>query len=102
MMMRWGTKKADDMGLDAFVEATDEGLLLYRAAGFVPVDDIWVDAHTETPSEEWQRLRERLKLPMHGTFMWRPPGGNHEKGVTVLPWDEVTASWTQKPKCCRK
>lgn len=25
MLLRWGTEKADELGLEAFVEATDDG-----------------------------------------------------------------------------
>ena len=91
MMMKWGTEKADEFGLDAFVEATDEGFPLYTAAGFVAVDDIWVDAYNANPSDEWLRVKEQLKLPMHGTFMWRPIGGKFEKGVTKFPWEAPTS-----------
>ena len=87
MMMKWGLELADAKGLDAFVEATEEGFPLYKAAEFILVDDFWADAQTENPSAEWKALREELKFPMHGYFMWRPPGGKFEKGVTKFPWE---------------
>ena len=85
--MQWGFDRADAMGLDSFVEATEAGHEMYKAAGFITVDDFLVDAQTETPTEEWNRLKEELKFPMHGYFMWRPPGGKYEKGSTKFPWE---------------
>jgi len=87
MMMEWGTKKADEMGLDAFVEATDDGYPLYKAAGFVTVNEFVLDVEDKQEGEEYQRLRNDLKLPMHGYFMWRPAGGKFEEGVTKFPWE---------------
>lgn len=87
MMMKWGLDKADAIGLDSFVEATEAGYELYKAAGFVTVDDFRADAKTETPTEEWKRLKGELKFPMHGYIMWRPPGGKYEKGHTKFPWE---------------
>ncbi|KIM96780.1 hypothetical protein OIDMADRAFT_131423 [Oidiodendron maius Zn] len=34
LMMEWGTKKADEMGLESFVESTEDGRRLYGAHGF--------------------------------------------------------------------
>ncbi|MCJ1374398.1 hypothetical protein MMC20_005630 [Loxospora ochrophaea] len=87
LMMEWGLNKADELGLDAFVEATDAGFPLYKSVGFVTVDDILPDVHNEDPTEEWRRLKEQLRLPMHGFFMWRPKGGRYEKGKTKFPWE---------------
>lgn len=74
------------MGLDAFVEATEAGYEMYKASGFITVDDIWVDAKTDNPTEEWQILKNELKFPMHGYLMWRPPGGKFEK-ESKFPWE---------------
>ena len=43
-----------------FVEATEAGYEMYKAAGFITVDDFWADAKTETPTEEWKGLKEEL------------------------------------------
>jgi len=86
MMMQWGLNKADAMGLDSFVEATEAGHEMYKAAGFITVNDLWADARTEKSTDEWESLKKELGLPMHGYFMWRPPGGKHEKG-SKFPWE---------------
>ena len=87
MMMKWGLDKADAMGLDSFVEATEAGYEMYKAAGFITVDEFWADTKTDAPTQEWKSLKEELKFPMHGYFMWRPPGGKYEKGSTKFPWE---------------
>lgn len=86
-MMKWGLEKADAMGLDSFVEVTEAGYEMYKAAGFITVDDFWVDTETNQPTQEWKNLKEKLKFPMHGYFMWRPPGGKYEEGSTKFPWE---------------
>ena len=80
------------MNVDCFVEATEEGEPLYRAAGFITVNEIWVDAGQDNKDEEWQAWREKLKLPMHGYWMWRPKGGKFLPGVTRYPWDVESES----------
>ena len=85
-MMQWGLQKADAMGLDSFVEATDLGYDMYKAAGFFSVNEFWVDAQTDRPTEEWENLKKQLGFPMHGYFCWRPPGGKHEAG-SKYPWE---------------
>ena len=49
MMKKWGLDKADAVGLDSFVETTEAGYEMYKAAGFITVNDIWADAKTDTP-----------------------------------------------------
>jgi len=73
MMMQWGLNKADAMGLDSFVEATEAGHEMYKAAGFITVNDLWADARTDKSTDEWESLKKELGLPMHGYYMWRPP-----------------------------
>ncbi|KAL9625351.1 MAG: hypothetical protein Q9160_000414 [Pyrenula sp. 1 TL-2023] len=86
LMMKWGTERADQMGISSFVEATDLGEPLYRAAGFVTSHEFTFDASPDKPDEEWQSWRRKLQLPMHGFFMWRPIGGTWIKGETQFPW----------------
>lgn len=85
-MMKWGTDQADQMGISAFVEATDLGEPLYRASGFVTSHEFIFDASPEKRDQEWQSWRQKLRLPMHGFFMWRPIGGKWVEGETEFPW----------------
>ena len=85
MTMKWGLDKADATGLDAFVEATEAGWEMYKAAGFITVDNFWADAETDSPTQEWGNVREDLKFPMHGYFMCRSPGVNTRRGRRIFP-----------------
>ena len=78
--------KADELGLEAFVEATNSGASLYKAHGFIITDEIKVDTKREGSSEEWKRLEK--EFPVQYTFMWRPKDGKFEKGKTVIPWKQ--------------
>lgn len=77
-MMKWGTKKADELGLESFVESTEDGQGLYEAHGFKVFDEFYLDAEPKEPNEEFSKLREELRLPAHGLFMRRPVGGKSE------------------------
>lgn len=90
--MRWGTEKADEMGLEAWLDSTDIGLNVYEKYGFIRVSDRYLDP--EMPSDlsaEDQAELESLRTlipPSHNTCMWRPKGGKYVDGVTVKPWEE--------------
>ncbi|KAF8853522.1 hypothetical protein BDZ45DRAFT_657901 [Acephala macrosclerotiorum] len=40
MLVQWGTGRADELGVKAFVEASLEGRRLYESCGFVMVEDV--------------------------------------------------------------
>lgn len=73
--MKWGIEKSDELGLDAFVESTEDGRGFYEAHGFEVFDEFYLDATTDSPSEEFTQKKEELKLPLHGFYMKRPVGG---------------------------
>lgn len=75
LMMQWGTKKADELGLDIFVESTEHGCGFYEACGFKVLEDFNLTATKENPSPEFTRLVKELQLPCHGYYMKRPKGG---------------------------
>lgn len=79
LLMEWGIKKADELGLPSYIEATDIGLKLYEAYGFKVEGELDLDATTENPSEEFTKLREKLGCPIHGWFMRRPKYGKYEQ-----------------------
>ena len=78
------------MGLEAFVEATEEGKPLYEAAGFVVVDEMILDAEKDGSldglSQGYLDLRHKIGFPMKGYFMYRPEGGRFTKGMK-FPWE---------------
>jgi len=87
-LVEWGTKKADEMRVEAFVEATEDGRPLYARHGFHYMNAIVLDAKVDEPSEQWKALGKRLRLPIVLHAMWRPIGGRFVDGETVVPWKE--------------
>ncbi|KAI1383783.1 uncharacterized protein F4822DRAFT_433723 [Hypoxylon trugodes] len=73
LMLKWGTDKADELRLEAFVESTDIARKAYERHGFNVIHDLDIDAHMDNPSEEFSAMREKLGCPMHGWFMKRDP-----------------------------
>jgi len=78
-MLEWETKKADDMGLESFVESTEDGRGLYEAHGFKVFDDFYCDASAKEPDEEFTKMKKELGCPIHGWYMWTPKGGKSEE-----------------------
>ena len=86
LLVQWGIKNADDMGLEAFVEATDDGKPLYAKHGFEDTNDFVLSANPPEQTDELLKLQQDLYF--HGYFMWRPVGGKFVKGETILPWEK--------------
>ncbi|MCJ1398984.1 hypothetical protein MMC11_002186 [Xylographa trunciseda] len=87
MLVEWGTKKADKLHVEAFVEATDDGRPLYARHGFHFMNLIVLDGKIDEPSEQWKALAKELRLPIVVHAMWRPIGGKFVDGETVIPWE---------------
>lgn len=85
LLVEWGTKKADEMGVEAFIEATVNAEPLYKRHGFATMNEFKLKPCKSNPGEEWTRLEKEIG-PIHGYFMWRPIGGKYEEGKTVIPW----------------
>ncbi|KAK5996391.1 hypothetical protein PT974_01725 [Cladobotryum mycophilum] len=85
LIMDWGIKKADDMGLEMWLNATVYGVPLYEKHGFVVVEENHVHPIKENPDEEWKKAEEAL-TPITVWAMWRPIGGKYEQG-TPKPWE---------------
>ena len=77
MLMEWGTKKADEMGLETWVDATPSGEELYKKHSFVIVRFKDLQPRMENPSEDWKQMEKHV-MPLRGTLMWRPVGDQHE------------------------
>ncbi|TGO43647.1 hypothetical protein BOTNAR_1564g00020 [Botryotinia narcissicola] len=90
LMMQWGCKLADEKGLEAFVESTDDGRELYKAHGFVIVRPFFLEVPpaTEGDEEEFVELAEAIaSKPYRVWLMWRPKVGKFEEGKTVYSWE---------------
>ncbi|KAK5988395.1 hypothetical protein PT974_12549 [Cladobotryum mycophilum] len=86
LMIEWGIKKADELGIETWVNSTGPGVPLYQEYGFVVVNETTLCPETENPNEEWKEMAERFS-PMDQWVMWRPVGGKYEEGKTVRPWE---------------
>ncbi len=82
LLMEWGIRKADELGLETYIEASPLGSTLYRKHGFriVGEADVQPDASMEEDDEEWRRCRERMS-PLRFAIMKRPVGGRWEEGT---------------------
>lgn len=58
--MEWGVQKADQMGVDTFVEASSLGRHLYEKYGFLTFKVLTIDTTVENPSKEWQELERSI------------------------------------------
>jgi len=89
MIMDAFVSKADAMGMESFIDATELGAILYQKHGFVTPG--WVHIHApvqENPSARWEELKDLL-LPLECLPQWRPVGGRFDEN-TKKPW--VTSS----------
>ncbi len=75
------------MGLETYIDATEAGIPVYEASGFVRAPRVDFDASRDEPSQQWRDLREEL-LPFSFWPMWRPVGGIHDEHK-VKPWEQV-------------
>lgn len=87
--LEWGLARADELGLDSWVDASEMGRPQYARAGFVPwhlrtVNIPVPDEYTEEQKKQWQELAD-VVLPFRVTPMWRPAGGKMEGRVP--PWE---------------
>lgn len=62
MMMEWGIRRADELGLECFVEASPLGYQLYSKYGFrlERVAELTPRPEADEDSEEWRVCREEL------------------------------------------
>lgn len=77
LMMKWGLQKADEMGVETFVESTQDGIGFYKAHGFKHLLDLVLDPVAEdSENEELVALKkemlEKKLLPFRIDFMVRP------------------------------
>ncbi|KAK2867769.1 hypothetical protein FQN49_003488 [Arthroderma sp. PD_2] len=91
LFLQWGLDKADAMGLECWLDATNYGRQVYERRGFISVDsrDIWPsmpEGLSEEDRKEFEIARKET-LPAPNSCMWRPKGGVYIEGVTEKPWE---------------
>ena len=88
-LMEWGIKIADELGLESFIEASQDGIPLYLGFGFVSVGHVFLTAENATPSPEWTKAYQQIRPgPFRVEIMWRPKGGKFVPGETEYTWEE--------------
>ncbi|EHK96447.1 hypothetical protein M7I_7841 [Glarea lozoyensis 74030] len=89
LIMNWGITKAQEMGVEMWLDATPYGVPLYKKYGFVTVIENPLNPKKDDPDDEWKQLDQELG-PLSMTVMWRPASGLYEEGKTVFPWNGST------------
>ncbi|KAI0177076.1 hypothetical protein BJ166DRAFT_572942 [Pestalotiopsis sp. NC0098] len=65
LMLEWGTNKADELGLEAFIESTDIARPAYEKHGFRVIGELSMDAQSESKNDEFDAVApsmQRLSL----------------------------------------
>ena len=86
LLVQWGVQKADEMRVEAYVEASLLGKPVYEREGFIVVEAPDLDFDVPGSSEQRREFAERLRTGSLA-LMWRPLGGVYEAGKTVIPWE---------------
>lgn len=85
MMVEWGLKTADELGLETLIEAAPAGVPLYKTFGFVEVAHTMLDATTENPTDEWLEVYKKVRpAPFRVPLLWRPKYGKFETGIEYV------------------
>lgn len=90
-LMAWGMHRADELGLESYIEATPMGRELYERCGFQVVARVDVEVDAERGMEEWESMKRGL-LPAGYDAMWRPVGGVWVDGEPQRTWSERVKS----------
>lgn len=88
--LQWGVDKADELGLESYLEASTLGAPAYRKFGFidgpiVKAEPKMPEDYTDEQKAEWEELA-KSQLPSASLLMWRPVKGEFVEGKTVPPW----------------
>ncbi|KAF2967230.1 hypothetical protein GQX73_g6332 [Xylaria multiplex] len=75
----------DDLGMEAYLEASSIAASVYLKFGFTIVEYPTLLFQREDPSTDWLRLVRDMQSHPIG-IMWRPKGGKYSEGKTPLPW----------------
>ncbi|CAG8956650.1 hypothetical protein HYFRA_00011961 [Hymenoscyphus fraxineus] len=90
LMLEWGMKKAEELSVECYVEATDAGRHLYQKYGFAILMKVLVDAENGT-SERHEMIQKLTPQPTQYWAMWRPNGGVVKDGAPRTLWEAIEA-----------
>ncbi|KAF1830802.1 hypothetical protein BDW02DRAFT_572637 [Decorospora gaudefroyi] len=86
LLIRWGTAKADELGIETVISSLPSAKGVYERCGFgaievLPPDpELWVER--EGRGDKWKEL---LEDDLSGWLMWRPVGRDWKEGDRA-PW----------------
>ena len=92
MLIRWGTNKADELGLETVISSLLSARGAYMKSGLGCIEEIppnprlkerLIELETEGKGQKW---RELLEDDLSGWLMWRPIGRDWIEGQDVAPW----------------
>ena len=86
MLVQWGIDKADSLGLESAVEASDQGRYLYEGFYFRALLCVAINMTKKNPSDTWSALASQMGTP-NTWFMWRPSKGDWESPGRKTPWE---------------
>ncbi|KAI6775966.1 hypothetical protein HG530_002724 [Fusarium avenaceum] len=96
VIMNWSKQKADEMGVELWLDATEQGMPVYEKHGFTVVNVNTIQPRKENPGKEWNKVKKELGT-MTFRQMWRPAGGDYQEGKTVKPWETVDIVYEPEP-----
>lgn len=77
LLMEWGIKKGDELGIESVVEAVPFAVPFYERVGYGNVASLEPDVSVPSPSEQWKTFAgEDLRV----FLMWRPAGHDYRAG----------------------
>lgn len=95
-MIRWGTAKADELGIETVISSLTSARGAYEKCGLGSIEVIPPTPELQTRLVEMERegkgkkWKELLDDDLSGWLMWRPIGRDYREG-DVAPWKEPNA-----------
>jgi hypothetical protein len=92
MLVRWGTTKADELGIETVIHSFAFARGAYERCGFGCIERVPPSPRLETRLEDLQKegkgqkWKELFDEDLTGWLMWRPIGRDFIEGKDVAPW----------------
>ena len=83
MLLRWGTDKADELGIETVISSLPSARGAYKRCGFGEIEYIPPNVKVSNPSDRWKQLEAE---DLGGYLMWRPIGHDFVEGKDRAPW----------------